>query len=625
MKQNYQTSIHSLLKIFSIENIEKQLIYQYLVVNKLDYTQSPFLTTYFDGYIPASDLTKDIEKLNHVTLEEITNDMELLIPSKDKKTNGAFFTPSYIVDYIIRTVNPQLDSKVVDLSCGSGAFILGLLKYYTEIHKKSIRSCVKENIYGADILIYNIKRCKLLIILFGLRHNEIIDEQDININCADSLKQSWDIKFDAIVGNPPYVKFQDLDEETRNYLLNNWDTTKSGTFNLYFAFFELGLKVLNENGKLGYITPNNYFTSLSGEYLRTFFQNKKCIYKIVDFNCTKVFDVQTYTAITFINKEQNRSIEYDRIDENESPNDFLKRIRPTINLYSDLSVKKWRLLCEDERKNIFAIENSGEKLGSLFNICVGIATLKDDAYIFIPTHEDTKLFFIAEGGIEYKIEKEVTRPLVKISDMKCQEDVDNNKKKIIFPYYLDANDKPQLIEEDILKNKYPHCYEYLLTKKEILEHRGKGNHIYNPFYAYGRTQTMNKKGRKLITPTFSQYPRFLIDNYSNGLFTNGYAIYPNKIDNQTLFPSKPITLEENFDVVQKILNSSLMHYYVKKTSVSIEGGYPCFQKNFIERFTIPELTESEISQLRLIENLNDIDAYLMKKYQINLPTPKRSS
>lgn len=625
MRKNSQINISTLLKRFSIEEIEKQLIYNYIIVNNLDYTQSAFLVEYFNNYIASESLSKSIEELNHYSFEDITNDMELLIPVKDRKTNGAFFTPSYIVDYIIETVNPQYNNKVIDLSCGSGAFILGLLKYYVSNHKKTVIQCIKDNIYGVDILDYNIKRCKLLIVLFGLIHNEIVVEEDINIHVADSLKKKWEMKFDVVVGNPPYVKFQDLDENVRDYLLNNWETTKLGTYNLYFAFFELGLKVLKENGKLGYITPNNYFTSLSGEYLRAFFQSKKCVYKIIDFSCTKVFDVQTYTAITFLNKKYNEGIEYDKIEEGEKTATFLKNIKTTVNLYSDLSIKKWRLLCDEERKNIYAIENSGDTLNSLFNICVGIATLKDDAYTFIPLKEKNGLYYVIENGVEYTIEIKATRPLVKISEMKCQKDIENNQKRIIFPYRIGKDNKPLLIDETEFEKKFPKCYEYLLTKKNILENRGKGNHVYKPFYAYGRTQTLNKKGVKILTPTFSQYPRFLIDNHSEGLFTNGYGIYPDKQRNASLFSLNPIAQEENFDVVQKILNSSIMDYYVKKTSVSIEGGYPCYQKNFIERFTIPNLTNDEIGLLRTMDSLNDIDCFLMRKYQIKFPIPKRSS
>ena len=61
-----------------------------------------------------------------------------------------------------------------------------------------------------------------------------------------------------------------------------------------------------------------------------------------------------------------------------------------------------------------------------------------------------------------------------------------------------------------------------------------------------------------------------------------------------------------------------MDYYVTKTSVAIEGGYPCYQKNFIEKFTIPDLTHEEIETIRGLSNVHDIDEFLVNKYQINV-------
>jgi hypothetical protein len=82
----------------------------------------------------------------------------------------------------------------------------------------------------------------------------------------------------------------------------------------------------------------------------------------------------------------------------------------------------------------------------------------------------------------------------------------------------------------------------------------------------------------------------------------------------------PLTKIENIEVVQKILNSYLMHYYVSKTSVAIEGGYPCYQKNFIEKFTIPEFNNKEIDVLRRLSEPSDINQFLIEKYQLKVLT-----
>ncbi len=178
-------------------------------------------------------------------------------------------------------------------------------------------------------------------------------------------------EFDNIVGNP-YVKFQDLSEETREYLVKNWTTVEGGTFNLYFAFFELGYKLLKPTGKLGYITPNNYFTSLAGEAIRRYFHQKKCVSRIIDFTHKKVFDAQTYTALTFLNKQQNEAITFDRLKEGYTPKDFLPIANGSPNYLNELNPKKWRLLKTDEQKNIKTIETIGKPIGKLFDICVGM-------------------------------------------------------------------------------------------------------------------------------------------------------------------------------------------------------------------------------------------------------------
>ena len=93
---------------------------------------------------------------------------------------------------------------------------------------------------------------------------------------------------------------------------------------------------------------------------------------------------------------------------------------------------------------------------------------------------------------------------------------------------------------------------------------------------------------------------------------------------ESLF-SNPVARIENVDVLLKIINSCVMDYYIQKTSVSIDGGYPCYQKNFIERFTIPQITDKQISELRSMSNADDINKYVCSLYHINLPAPKRVS
>ena len=436
------------------------------------------------------------------------------------------------------------------------------------------------------------------------------------------MRNKWTTKFQNIVGNPPYVKFQDLSDVNRNYLIKHWKTVDIGTFILYFAFFELGYNLLENNGRLGYITPNNYFTSLAGETLRRYFQQTKSISRIIDFSHKKVFDAQTYTAITFLSKQVNEAILYDRIGNKENPSDFVKKVNGSPNLVKTLNAKKWRLLKSDEQKNIKTIETIGTPIGKLFDICVGIATLKDDLYFIDGRIERNGYYIKGTDYGQFEIEKEVTKPVYKISDFKTQEEANHNTRRIICPYTT-QNGSTTPISEVVFSLKYPKCYAYFRAIKNELILRDKGKVTYEPFFAWGRTQGIAKRGKKLLNPTFSQFPRFLIVEDEEAYFTNGYGTFLRERQVKGLFDTieDPLMLIENIDVIQKILNSFIMHYYISKTSIAIEGGYPCYQKNFIENFTIPKFTKEEVNLLRELSEKDEINDFLITKYQLSLPVP----
>ena len=609
--------LNNLIANHDIESLERHLIFQYLTNKKLDYSQSPILDNYFKEFEQNAKLFLDVSSLEIGTIKDLENHLELIIPISDRKLNGAFFTPDYIIDFIISEVKPQPNEKNLDPSCGCGAFLIGLTDYYRKEFSKSVKSIVRENIYGSDILEYNIHRTKLLLTIYALQNSEILENDDFNLYNQDSLKADWKLKFDTVVGNPPYVKFQDLSNESREFLVNNWTTVEGGTFNLYFAFFELGYKLLKPTGRLGYITPNNYFTSIAGESMRRFFQQKKCVTRIIDFTHKKVFDAQTYTALTFLNKKENEAITFDRIKNGYTPKDFLSFANGSLNYLKDLNVKKWRLLKTDEQENIKKIETIGTQISKLFDICVGIATLKDEVFFIDGSIQKNGYFLKTTVNGTFEIEKEITKPVYKISDFKTQEEAENNTRRIICPYNIKGKIVTPISEIEFMK-RFPKCYKYFLSEKETLLARDKGKVKFEPFFVWGRTQGLAKTGKKILNPTFSQFPRFLLIDEEDAFFTNGYGTYFREQEINTLFADNinPISKIENIDVVQKIFNSIVMHYYVCKTSVSIEGGYPCYQKNFIEKFTIPEFSESEIDILRSINDKQEIDDFLIQKYQL---------
>lgn len=611
------------LKASPINVLERVLVQVYCRQHNIVWQNSPMIAAYCEEVTPSQSLLQQVSAHSLDSLKMLESCLELLIPAQDRKLNGAFFTPDYVVKTILSRLQPEITELVLDPSCGSGAFLLGLAEYFYIEHGKTIRETVRENIFGADILPYNIERAKILLALYALENGEILYESDFNLYCGDSLQTDWkqvfplssDGRFDVIIGNPPYVKFQDLSDERRSELASEWTSVNNGTFNLYFAFFELGYNLLTEKGRLGYITPNNYFTSLAGESLRDFFERRRCVTEILDFAHVKVFDAQTYTAITFLSKKPHESITFDRINLGQTPQEFLYLSHPSANSYADLKTKKWRLLRNDERTIISRLESTGTVLSEALDVKVGIATLKDELFFVDGAKKHEEYYEKLWNGRTYRIESSITQAVVKISDFMTQAECDANTRRIIVPYCIEKG-VATAFGESVLAQNYPSCYEYLCAVRDELQKRDKGK-MKGEWYAFGRTQGIAKRGKKLITPTFSRQPRFLRIDDESAYFCNGYALFAKQVPYHTLFAeTNMLTQPENIDIIQTILNSGIMHYYVTRTSVSIEGGYYCYQKNFIEKFTLPHLSIEQMQELRSLHDSAFIDEFLCSAYGV---------
>src|SRR5690606_23291891 len=128
MKKNKK--IIDLVKIYKVNDIEKHLIFAFLNNKNLDYKRSSIISSYLSDFEINDSLISEIESIKVLDLKKLENYLELLIPPEDRKVNGAFFTPNYIVDFIIKETKPTVNSKCLDPSCGCGAFLIGLVEFF---------------------------------------------------------------------------------------------------------------------------------------------------------------------------------------------------------------------------------------------------------------------------------------------------------------------------------------------------------------------------------------------------------------------------------------------------------------------------------------------------------------
>jgi len=596
--------IDFLLKNYSIKDIETSLIKIFLEDNNFNTKNILLLNILKKNHSDIKDKIKSYlyGKDIRLDLKTIERFFELLIEPEDRKLNGAFYTPTFVVDYIVeQTING--DETVCDLSCGSGAFLIGATKRINKLTKKPMIKILEQNIFGADISDTSIYRSKILLTLFALLNGEDKEEIKFNIIDTDSLSYKWKVNypngFDVVIGNPPYVRAQNMPTESRKFINEKYFTASEGNIDLFIPFFELGLKILKETGRMGYISPNSYYTSRASKKLRDFLQQNGYIKRIIDFNHLNIFKgVTTYTCITILDKNKKDNFEYAIVHEKELLNDLYK-LRFNLIKISKLNYNKWILLPPRDYDNIKKIENSGIPLGKLVKITNGIATLKDE--LFILTGKKEGNYYIKEfNGNNFKIEQKVTRPLIKASIMREENDILKNKLRVIFPYEKKGITYKPLLER-LFKKKYPQCYKYFLEIKNKLSKRDRGKREYGEWYAYGRVQGYNIDGPKIITPAMSPGPRFVICNDSETLYYAGIGFfYKGKL---------------NFLI--KILNSKVFWYYVYKTSKEYKSKFWSLSKNFIENFTIPNFSEYE-KELIIKKNQEEVNKFLIKKYDINI-------
>lgn len=583
------SDIENVVIYLILESNGIQVVKNRLIKNKLSHGLNDGIVFWFrsQNVVPTLEL---LEKL-----------YELDVPSKDRKVNGSYYTPTGIVRYIIeQTVTSK--GKVCDPACGSGAFLIEAALFFKEKYDLKFSEIYSRYLFGVDILPTSVERTKTILSLLGVINGE--DENFVfNISVGDSLTIDWSLlfgntKFNFVVGNPPYVRTKNLRTDVRDKI-KQWETASFGNVDLYIPFFELALSILEKEGRVGFITPSTYFTAVNARLLRGFLSASRHVSKIIDFNGWQIFEgATTYTAVTILSKSPNEIVEYSLVDDIKKIDklDTLKFERISSETFSDAD---WRLLPKKDAEKIFRIENAGSPLFKYVDRFVtGVATLSND--LFILKDDGNSLIEIEHDGSKFFVERKITKKIIKPNKVKSLAALQRNNERIIYPYILGKDNRAYVMPEEMLITNFPHAYQYLLAIKSRLALRDKGKKKYEAWYAYGRSQGLNTFGKKIILPMMNNKPTFITVEDEETLIYCGYAIFPKR--------------EEDFPILEKILNSELMWFYLYKTSKNYSGGFKSFAKNYIKNFSVPEFSASEKGTLLSLKDESEVNQFLKEKY-----------
>lgn len=602
-----------------------------------------------------------------------------------KKAGGVYYTPSYIVEYIVKnTVGKLLEGRtpaqaseirILDPACGSGSFLIGAYQYLLDWHrdwyiqhlvplieegvsasspritrllpaarpayssgsgsvkkgkgkrKSSVpvampvymaaggewrlntgekKRILLNNIYGVDIDPQAVEVTKLslhLKVLEGeseqsvswqlkLFQERALPDLGNNIKCGNSLigpdfydgqtaldlegrlrvnAFSWKDEFseimsnggfDAVIGNPPYVRQEALGE-FKDYFQKHY-RVYHGVADLYAYFIERGVSLLRTGGIFSYIVANKWMRANYGEPLRRWLKQQH-IEEIIDFGDLPVFQkATTYPCILRISKEAPQdSFEVTQVKTLSftSLSDYVDDDHYEVK-QSELDDSGWSLADEKTQALLTKLKAEGMPLGEYVKekIYYGIKTGLNEAFVI---DEVTKKKLIAEDPKS----AELIKPFLAGRDIKRYEPPASDKYLILIPRGW-TNEKSGGARDALgwLKKGYPSIANHLLPFAEAAEKRyDKGEYWWElracDYYDKFEMQ-------KIFWPEIAGSVRFTFD--VSGHYAN----------NKTYM----IPLSDLY--LLGLLNSSLLRLFIHSVSTDLQGNSFNFSAVFVERTPI---------------------------------------
>ena len=587
-----------------------------------------------------------------------------------RKEQGIYYTPFYIVDYIVKnTVGEYIKThspeeirhvRILDPACGSGSFLIRAYKelenYWNDYYSKnkalpkSARNVMqtkfetnneesipefystkteilKNNIFGVDLDPKAVEIAQLNLLLQISERKHKLPLLQNNINIGNSLIEDpsvsdrafkWekvfpeimkDGGFDIVIGNPPYVRIQNLEENEINYFSKNFQSAFKN-YDIYLLFVEKSLKLLRENGDIGFIIPSKFVNSDYGLGLRNVICESKTLYRFVDFKDLQIFgDATNYTCLLFLKNKENEDFEYMApkskdefsLAEISNPNTFQKYKLPSPN-----ENESWVLSNIKVSSLMKKLKGKGKPLGGLSqNIFQGLVTGADSTYfvrVVSETKETAKIMNIKDN-LEFVVEKTILKRLLKGKDIR-KWNVDWRGFYVVYPYYV-KNSEASLIPLLEIKEKFPLAYDYFKNYEENLKSR-EDHRFQNEenWHQFGRLQNIEKfEQPKIITQVLASSSTFAIDlngeyYFVGGGNAGGYGIVLN--DNN----------QDMYYFVLALLNSNVLEFYLKNISTPFKGGYFSYGKRFIDQLP---LLIPEDSRFDSISSLSKIQVEISKK------------
>jgi hypothetical protein len=546
---------------------------------------------------------------------------------------------------------------VVDPACGSGAFLITTLRYLVDLWREIrslrnsisdltapdvpddavVRDVLRSNIYGVDINPASVEIARLALWLHtasgdkplssldaSIREgNSLIDgdfykgqidlaiyddEEKERINAFDWWTAFPEVKarggFDAVVGNPPYVKLQNfrrVHADMADFLrvgrpgVKPYASTQTGNFDLYLPFIERGLALLNDNGRLGYIAPSLWTVNEYGEGLRGLVMKDRTLDRWVDFKAHQIFEEATvYTALMFFTKRQNDGVQIVSAPDGVIATDAFANDNGALP-YARLPFHdRWLMVTGPERDLIDRLSASGkplEKAEITAAIYQGLITSADPIYHLQKVGPGRYRSFAdsnLKDGYEVTIEDGIMKPLISGTEAKRYQ-TGSTETYLLFPY--EVSTRVGLMPAGMMASNYPKAWAYLQSHEIALRRReaklddagviieGKMNRD-DRWWGYVYPKSLDKHDApKLIVPR-------LVANLLCSVDPDG-GIYLDNVDVGGVQAADGVDLFW----LAGLMNSSVLRFVFKRISKPFRGNYLSANKQFIAPLPVPNASD----------------------------------
>lgn len=644
------------------------------IIDELYYPKSPYSFSVFTSDILGNIYEIFLSEKIKIDCGDVT-----LRPKEENIDRDIVTTPTFIISDILRktiikycqgkTDKQILNSKFADIACGSGAFLLEAFQAIQDIlidfYLKNDKSKVQQTSLNSYKLHFDIKKQILVSCLFGVdkdfnavkacqfglllkllegETNEtittpILPMLDDNIFFGNSLINiNWckessiniinpfnfnKLKFDIIVGNPPYLSTEEIKNLTplELPLYKKHYISAFKQFDKYFLFVERAFELLSENGYLGYILPSKFMKVGAGEKLRNLLASNRYVTELISFGANQIFkDKTTYTCLLIARKQNNQDFSF--VDvlsladwKTRNNKNIESSFMPNDSLDSDvwiLEKSTIKILGELHEKTLSLEALLGKK--SIEN---GIQTSANKVYIHNVDHEDENYIYFTYKNNKFSIEKELTRPYYQTQHGLNEKFHTYRELKpnsfVIYPYRR-MKDKITHVPYHDLKEHFPCLFSYLLSVKDELDNDKRDIkpevETTNEWYRYGRHQSLENcdVDVKIIVGVLSNGYKYAIDTHRTFISSGGTAGY--------CLINIPSSTQYSPYYIQALLSSKYLEWFASLYGEIFRGGFIARGTKVLKRMPIIPIDFKDPKKTCIHDKIVQLQKKLIEDYSI---------